>query len=945
VSGKCVRSQKSEADAGFGAAQLLSWNETEYDNGPSNAPGMKAPLRARFSAESMGGGPRTRVFTDSWGRAVATDVEYESGAWLRSERRFDGLGRVVESIEPDGSVVRTQYDLLGRTASSRRYGSVALATSGMTPSRSEVNAYDLDGRLLTSTTISGQTTFEYDASGRLERVVPPSPLGGPLAGHGATRYVYESDWTKDGFGQQTRVESPTETVSVQFDARGRAVNELHEVHFTVRAPSDNATLELDDSYTFAFDYNRAGMPIRIEHRDSGSVLRRALDIEYDSRGRVERMYDAPTTGPRRLLAHNVWRSNGTLDHREDEFDHTVTPLHDWDGAARSYTVARSALTLWAQSIERNPSTRWPTAIETNPVDQPAHTATITHDLSGRLAHVSNPGTSYELHLHRDASNPARTGRMVQNAPGALARDVAPTYRGAGTAGPDPGAITNLLRTTDGTPVVQNTFDPDGTVVNRTGLGATGVMRADEHGRVRERGDHRYFYGASGNRTHVYDAATETVVAHVGLLDIEYKRVGTALVRDRVEFIVPGGNVPLARIDEGTGKIAFMHADAQGSVAFVHGDAVADSVRFEYAPFGEVLSARATGALTVDRERRRFQGGVTDPSGTGYIQFGARLYDPITHQWASADPAFHSYAYGFVHDSPYLHSDPSGLLTEGMPGHEVAVEDPDVDQWSNQSGGQDAEQTYHDGAFSTGGVWSAFSEMVRPRHPVAMEEPAPVPELVRATADIATAAERMMGRLPQSPLGVPATTAGLVLFHISSGMRLPGAIYTTATGRNTDGDPASNTEAAVAGVETAAAAMVLAEAGTGAVRLIGQTARRLAPAVTAVSRLSASRRTATGLPADGMLHILPNRSGRSRASADIARDHSGRIHGAVDGLNRPTLERMSTEELEILLEELKGSVQARHGNFTIHRSDRGGHGDRIQQESRAVSTIERILRDR
>lgn len=637
-----------------GAANLI---ERFHRTGPASA---AVPSNASFYTEVSGAGPRSRSYLDLWGRVVASDTEVEAGVWLRSKARYDGLGRVVEVVEEDGAVVRTTFDLLGRVESSKRFGSEAMAMSGVTPSRTEINSYNLDGQLLQSASLSGTTNYQYDSLGRLEWVKPPVPSGGALAGHGDIHYVYQDNWTLDGFGQIKQVLSPTEQVSTTFDARGRVTSEQHTVALSVTAPSDGATVALADSYTFNFEYNRAGMPTKIEHRDSGAVLKRTVEIEYDSRGRTLRMTDVSPTGVRRVLAHNHWRSNGALQSRTDDFSGEFTPLHEWDGAARELRVATSGITQWVTSITRDAATRWPTAITNNPVDRPANTATITHDLSGRLQHVSNPGLSYDLQITRDASNLARTGRIVQSAPGALARDVTPQYRStSGTAGADPGAITELRRL-DGSALVANVFDTDGTVIQRTGSGATGVMRADEQGRVRERGNNRYFYGADGSRTHVFVATGERIIAQVGLLDIEYKRVGANFVRDRVEFIVPGGNVPLARVDENNNKVAFLHTDAQGSVSYVRGSTASDSVRIEYTPFGEVLSSRESGTYKFAFERRRFQGGITDPSGTGYLQFGARLYDPMTQQWASADPAFHTYAYGFVGGSPYLMADPSGL---------------------------------------------------------------------------------------------------------------------------------------------------------------------------------------------------------------------------------------------------------------------------------------------
>jgi RHS repeat-associated protein len=888
-----------------GAANLI---EYFHRTGPAAA---SAPTRARFYSESSGAGPRRRVFSDLWGRAVATDIEVETGVWLRSQARYDGLGRAVESIEPDGSVVRTRFDLLGRATESQRFGSISLANSGITPSRTEISEFDLDGKVLATTSLSGQTQYDYDALGRLERVRPPTPSGGALSGHGNTEYSYQDVWTKDGFGQIRKTQSPTETITVSFDARGRVIEEQHSVALSVTAPSDGATVSLSDQYTFALQYNRAGQPIRIEHRDPAIGVRRAVELEHDARARVQRVYDVNASGVRRLLAHNHWRWNNTLDHRSDDFGGTVTPLHEWDGMQRGMSVALGATTQWSTSIARAAATRWPTSITTNPGDGPAHTATITHDLSGRLQHVTNPGLSYDLTLERDPSNLARTGRIVQSAPGDLARDVVPQYRAAGgAAGPDPGAITELRRP-DGSALVANLFDADGTVIERAGVGATGLMRADEHGRVRERGAHRYFFDAEGERSHVFNAEKERIVAHVGLLDIQYKRVGASFVRERVEFIVPGGNVPLARVNEDSGAVAFLHTDAQGSVAYVRGGVAADSVRFDYTPFGEVLSARATGSFSADRETRRFQGGVTDASGTGYIQFGARLYDPVTQQWASADPAFHSYAYGFVNDSPYLGADPSGLKTEGMPGHEVTIEESQREWWVDKNLTENEAHTFPTGAFSRGGVWAAFSRMVRPRHPVLIDSRAEVPAIVGETAGMANAAERLMARLPHLPNGLPLTGIGLAAMHLESAMRLPGAIYTTASGRNSTGSVASAEEAAGAGAAVgAAAATIVFEGGGYVVRGVGRAANSLRRILQMQSRMNrGSPRLFPNLYPDDVPQSAFRRRLRMFDGAWYEHRPNG---GAYRAKGRWTVVRQNDELLGIPTEDALGHIDVAQG---------------------------------
>jgi RHS repeat-associated protein len=107
-----------------------------------------------------------------------------------STARYDGMGNVVEAVDPRGTSTTFEYDQLGRVVKSTDpSGSVAqtytrageqLSTVDENGARTEAT-YDLFGRLATSTVLERSpaktltTTYSYDAASRLEKV--KSPLG------------------------------------------------------------------------------------------------------------------------------------------------------------------------------------------------------------------------------------------------------------------------------------------------------------------------------------------------------------------------------------------------------------------------------------------------------------------------------------------------------------------------------------------------------------------------------------------------------------------------------------------------------------------------------------------------------------------------------------------------------------------------------------------------
>jgi RHS repeat-associated protein len=102
-----------------------------------------------------------------------------------------------------------------------------------------------------------------------------------------------------------------------------------------------------------------------------------------------------------------------------------------------------------------------------------------------------------------------------------------------------------------------------------------------------------------------------------------------------------------------------HPDLLGSMLTRTDSSGAVTARLEYLPWGEVYSSLGT---SIDRQ---YNGRVFD-SGTGFHDYGARMYSPQAGRFISADPAGTHFEnpqslnrYAYVWNNPYKFNDPDG----------------------------------------------------------------------------------------------------------------------------------------------------------------------------------------------------------------------------------------------------------------------------------------------
>jgi RHS repeat-associated protein len=174
-------------------------------------------------------GSTTQSAFDADGHLISGADRY--GNW--SHYVYNTTGQMIELVYPDGTVVYTVYDLLGRPSyKTDRYD----PTSNVLPNAIHT-VYDAAGRVILTQELSqvlikvittpagnstsvfvsasaliGQTSSVYDAAGRLLKTTDPTGL--------VTQYTYDADGRA-----LTKSVGSTQTTSFQYDADGRQIEE------------------------------------------------------------------------------------------------------------------------------------------------------------------------------------------------------------------------------------------------------------------------------------------------------------------------------------------------------------------------------------------------------------------------------------------------------------------------------------------------------------------------------------------------------------------------------------------------------------------------------------------------------------------------------------------------------------------------------------------------
>jgi len=320
-----------------------------------------------------GGGTEslTTTFTyDANGGLVATtDPE---GATTRTV--FDGVGSVIETIDPLGRSTSYDYDLLGR-----------LTETTHPDGTKESRTYDFEGNLLSSTDRAGRTTrFEYDTQGRLIATVFPDGATTTTSYDTSGHVVGKTD----ARGNQTTFE---------YDAAGRQIKAIDALGqamvFTYDASGNQETVTDPKGNTTTIEYDASNRPVRTVYPDGTEET-----VEYDSFGRR-----TARTDPAGNVTRFTYDAGGQLLTVTDALGQVTSFAYDELGNRVSQTDANGNTTSFAyDGVGREIARTLPDGSTegksydlagqlASRTDFAGRTTVFTYGLAGRLATKSLPG--------------------------------------------------------------------------------------------------------------------------------------------------------------------------------------------------------------------------------------------------------------------------------------------------------------------------------------------------------------------------------------------------------------------------------------------------------------------------------------------------------------------------------------------------------------------------
>jgi len=197
---------------------------------------------------------------------------------------------------------------------------------------------------------------------------------------------------------------------------------------------------------------------------------------------------------------------------------------------------------------------------------------------------------------------------------------------------------------------------DGKLSIRASANATNVIVDVNGWYINARNTYAYTYNAGGLR--------QTKATPIGQVQFVWSYAqgmpllaATKFLGQYTYFLYGPGGLPYAQLNP-DGSTTYLHHDQLGSTRLTTNSTGDPTGKWTFNPYGSLaateLSATATPLLYTSQ--------YLDAE-TSLYYLRARLYDPTTGQFISRDPigSLSGSAYGYVHNNPLNHRDPSGLI--------------------------------------------------------------------------------------------------------------------------------------------------------------------------------------------------------------------------------------------------------------------------------------------
>jgi RHS repeat-associated protein len=604
---------------------------------------------------------------------AAGDVEKETDPeGNKTTRKYNEDSQETSEVSPRGNVEGAEASKFTTKIELNEQGQTLKVTDPL--GHTEKDTYNGDGGLETTTDGNEhKTTITDNADNEETSVKEPNGTVVETERDAAGQVVGEIDGNKHKFKYERNL---LEEVTEEVDPRERKDKAEYDAAGNLKETTDAK------GRTATYKYDPGNRLTEISYSEGAT---HAVKYEYNKDNDVTKMTDG--TGETIYTYDELERLTETKDGHGDvvKYEYNlgneptkitypngepVTHAYDKDDRLESVTDWHSHTTKFSYDNDSDlKATIFPTetkdedAYKYNEADQLTEvkitreaetlaSLAYTRDNDGQLKKTTQKGLPGEESIEDtyDENN-----RLIKAGTLSYEYDAAnnPTKVGANTYSYD-----KADELEKGTGVTSYGFDELGERIKRTptsgpattyGYNQAGVLTSVEQpkGAEAEIKD-SYAYNGNGLRTSQTISGTTTYMAWDEAEGLPL------LLNDGTNSYIYGPAGPIEQISGG-GEVLYMHHDQQGSTRMLTGSTGKSEGTATYDAYGNVVGT--TGKTT----SLGYDGQYTS-SDTGLIYLRARVYDPVTAQFISVDPAEGETGepYGYAGDDPVNADDPTGM---------------------------------------------------------------------------------------------------------------------------------------------------------------------------------------------------------------------------------------------------------------------------------------------